>query len=486
MQAVTPESVLGDFSDRDFSGSGSSAHFSHSQTGRYIVNTEDADGVKKDFPVQYVFGVSPLQQYLLALPRGKLQAFSIAWDVQQKKWFHLYPNETIEPNDPLHWTQPAQNWNFMCAECHSTDLKKNYDPFKDSYATSWFQINVGCQACHGPASNHLQWAQTPHERTACGAHKGFAVDLSSADSTVQIEACARCHSRRSVIAPHYAYGKRLLDFYRPALLDESLYYPDGQQEDEVYEYGSFVQSKMAHKGLRCSDCHNPHSARPKVEGNALCATCHNARGAALRSGIDGSGLQKKNYDSAAHHFHTPGQPGSHCIECHAPAKKYMVIDARIDHSFRIPRPDLTLKIGTPNACNRCHSNKSPQWALAQIQKHHPDFSTASHYGEALAAGRDAKAGAVTRLRAVTVDKQYAAIVRASALRLLRRYPGALSADLLQSTLQDLDPIVRVTAVESFSDIPAEEWQRWLSPLLRDPVRAVRIEAARALAALPAR
>ncbi len=485
MQTATSASVLGDFQDRSFNGSGSHAHFTRAADGNFIVNTEGVDGNKTDFPVKYVFGVAPLQQYLLELPGGKLQALSIAWDVPQKKWFHLYPRETIPPHDPLHWTQPAQNWNFMCAECHSTEVKKNYDPARDVYATTWFQINVGCQACHGPASKHVQWAaNAQRDQSTAALKKGFVIDLHAADSTVQIEACARCHSRRSVIAPQYEYGKRLLDSYRPALLDETLYHADGQQQGEVYEYGSFLQSKMARKGLRCSDCHNPHSAEVKAPGNALCVTCHNAQGAALRAGIDGSGLQHKNYDSTAHHFHTPGQPGSRCVECHAPAKNYMVIDARIDHGFRIPRPDLTRKIGTPNACNNCHQNKSPQWALAQIQKQYPDFAMGFHYGEALDAGRSAKVGAVAQLREVIGSDRYAAIVRASALRLLQRYPGAFSEDIAKLTLNDADPLVRQEAVANFSALPVAQRQQWLTPLLNDPVRAVRIEAARLLAPLP--
>jgi predicted CXXCH cytochrome family protein len=484
MQAATPATVLGDFHNRTFVGSGSNARFTRAADGGFIVRTEGVDGLQAEFPVKYVFGVAPLQQYLLELPRGKLQALSIPWDVKRQTWFHLYPHDNISPRDPLHWTQPAQNWNFMCAECHSTGVAKNYDPAHDAYATRWFQINVGCQACHGPGSKHVEWASSRTRGRAVDATgKGLVVDLDGVDSWVQIEACARCHSRRSVIAPNYAYGKRLLDSYRPVLLEETLYHADGQQQDEVYEYGSFLQSKMALKGLRCSDCHNPHNAQTRLQGNLLCMSCHNSQRGVLRAGIDVSGLQKKNYDSPEHYFHTPGQPGSRCVECHAPAKNYMVIDARVDHAFRIPRPDLTLRIGTPNACNGCHADKSPQWALGRIQKYHPDFATDWHYGEALAAGRTAGAGAVTQLRRVIGSNRYAAIVRASALRLLQRYPRAFSDDIVRATLSDSDPLVRLQAVTNFAERPVEQRQRWLTPMLQDSVRAVRIEAARLLAPL---
>jgi tetratricopeptide (TPR) repeat protein len=484
MQTATPASVLGDFRNRTFVGGGSNARFTREADGGFIVSTEGVDGLQAEFPVKYVFGVAPLQQYLLALPHGKLQALSIAWDVERQKWFHLYPHENISSHDPLHWTRPAQNWNFMCAECHSTGVTKNYDPAQDAYATTWFRINVSCQACHGPGSKHVAWASNAsRDRAIDATGRGLVIDLRSADSSVQIEACARCHSRRSVIAPNYEYGKRLLDSYRPVLLEEMLYHADGQQQDEVYEYGSFLQSKMALEGLRCSDCHNPHNARTKLQGNMLCTSCHNSQHVVLRAGIDVGGLQKKNYDSAEHHFHTPGQPGSRCVECHAPAKNYMVIDARVDHAFRIPRPDLTLRIGTPNACNGCHADRSPQWALGQIQKHHPDFATGWHYGEALAAGRSASAGAVVQLRQVIGSDRYAAIVRASALRLLQRYPGAFSDDIATAALSDSDPLVRLEAVTNFASRPIDQRQHWLLPVLQDPVRAVRVEAARLLAPL---
>ena len=483
MQAPGTESVRGDFDNRTLNGSGT--RFSRAADGGFVVRTAGVDGLSSDFTVKYVFGIAPLQQYLLELPRGKLQAFSIAWDVPRKEWLNLYPNQTIGPDDPLHWTQPAHNWNFMCAECHSTDVDKHYDSARDSYRTTWYQINVGCQACHGPGSTHVQWAANARRGKSNDARKnGLVVNLSGADSGVQIEGCARCHSRRSVIAQNFKYGKRLLDFYRPATLDENLYHADGQQQDEVYEYGSFLQSKMARKGLRCSDCHDPHTARQKLEGNLLCATCHNAQEFKLRAGIDDANLQKKNYDSPAHHFHAAGGPGSRCIECHAPAKTYMVVDARIDHAFRIPRPDLTIKIGTPNACNGCHDKRSAAWALAQIRKYHPDFAADFHYGEALSAGRASGPGAVAQLRTVIGSSQYAAIVRSSALRLLQRYPGSFSSDVAAATLNDLDPLVRVEAVANCAIWTVEERQRWLSPLLRDPVRAVRIEAARLLAPLP--
>jgi predicted CXXCH cytochrome family protein len=475
MQEASAQTVLGNFDDTAFTSHGITTRFFR-RDGKPFIRTDGPDGKPGEYEVKYVFGVTPLQQYLLELPGGRLQALSVAWDTQRKRWFHLYPKERIDHRDELHWSKPSQNWNFMCAECHSTGLDKKYDAAQNAYATRWHQINVGCQACHGPGSAHVAWAEAYVKEKkglapAAGA-MGLRVDLKAGESRVQIEACARCHARRSVIAPEYEYGKRFMDSHLPALLAEGLFHADGQIRDEVYEYGSFLQSKMAQKGLRCSDCHDAHSGELKAQGNALCVTCHNAQAPAARAGIDASGLKKLDYDSPAHHFHAQGKPGSGCAECHAPRTTYMVVDPRADHSFRIPRPDLTQKLGTPNACNGCHASKDAKWAAAAIERARPGYRPAPHYGEALDAGRHGKAGALRLLAVVIEDRQQPAIVRASALDLARRYPGALSGRLFVAALQDPDPLARRVAVSAFEAAPAERRAKLIGALLSDPVRAV--------------
>jgi predicted CXXCH cytochrome family protein len=483
MQEATASTVLADFDDSSFTSDGITTRFARSGD-KFVVTTDGPDGKLADFEVRYVFGVTPLQQYLLPLSNGRLQALSIAWDSVKKTWYHLYPQENVDYRDELHWTKASQNWNFMCAECHSTDVEKNYDAAADRYDTRWFQIDVGCQACHGPGATHVKWAEAYRDKPApdvSAAEAGLQVDLSAAQSHAQIEGCARCHARRSVIAPEYEHGKRLMDTHLPALLDENLYYVDGQIREEVYEYGSFLQSKMASKGLRCSDCHDPHSARLKGAGDALCIGCHNPAGAAARPGIDVTGLKKKRYDAPEHHFHKPDGEGSRCVECHAPRTAYMVVDPRADHSFRIPRPDLSAALGVPNACNGCHGDKSARWAADAIREHAPpDYEPPSHYGSALYAGRYGKSGAVRRLAGVTGDDSLPAIVRATALSELLRFPGESTVRALMAGLSDPDPLLRRVAAGALEGVPASESDRLLGPLLDDPVRAVRIEAAHSL------
>jgi predicted CXXCH cytochrome family protein len=520
MQEATGQSVLGDFKNARYSYNGVTSRLFR-RDGKYFVTTDGPDGKLADFEIKHTFGVEPLQQYLIELPGGRLQALSIAWDTQRKRWSHLYPGERVDHRDELHWTKPSQNWNHMCGECHATNYRKNYDAATNSYKTTAARFDVGCQACHGPASRHVEWAKRaggtatapsmargpadvqdgrmprrpgmaesgldPIGDAAAKTPRGerkrdFDVDLAARDSRAQIDTCARCHSRRGTLSADYRHGAPLMDTHLPALLSERLYHADGQILDEVYEYGSFLQSRMHAKGLRCSDCHEPHSTKLRASGNALCVTCHNATGPAAGSHIDVSGLKRKDYDSPAHHFHKSGAPGSQCVDCHAPAHTYMVVDPRRDHSFRIPRPDVSAAIGTPNACNQCHNRQSPMWAADAVAKWYgPDRRQELHYGVALDAGRHAEPGAVSGLIRLAGDASQPAIVRATALDLLSRYPGRSALAALQSGLRDTDPLVRRAAVTGQERLAPAERIAALSPMLDDPVRAVRMEAARLLA-----
>lgn len=469
MQEATPETVLGDFNDVEFVHNDGLTRFTR-RTGRFFVYTQGPDGRDAEFQVKYVFGVTPLQQYLLELPRGRLQALTIAWDVNARKWFALH-DEPIAPGDPLHWTGLAYNWNHMCAECHSTNLSKNYDAASGIFRTTWSEIDVGCQGCHGPGSAHVDWArrvEATDEDYAATDPKGFDVRLKG---RVEVEHCARCHARRSVVDDRYRYGAAFLDHYDLVLLDPDLYHPDGQMIDEVYNHGSFLQSRMYGKGVRCSDCHDPHTARLRVAGNAMCQRCHNDS-----PPPQFETLKRKVYDTKEHHFHEPGKPGSLCVECHMPAVTYMKVDPRHDHSFRVPRPDLTVKLGVPNACNGCHADKTAEWAAEAVDRWYPrEAPRPPHFAEALALGRAGDPSAAAPLRQVFLDPEQPGIVRATALGLLARYGDV---DALARGAKDEEPLVRVEAARGSGD-PAS-----LAPLLSDPVRLVRVEAARALAGVP--
>jgi len=493
MQHATDQTLLGDFDDASFSHAGMTTTFFR-RDGKPFVRTDGPDGEPADFEVKYVFGVAPLQQYLLELPGGRLQALSVAWDSRPaeaggQRWFHLYPDEQIDHRDELHWTRRAQNWNFMCADCHSTDVRKGYDADKNSFDTRYEEVSVGCEACHGPGSAHLEWAQ----RQGDDLHKGLTVSLDerrgvtwapdpgtgkprrsvARSSAREIEVCAQCHARRSQVAEDYQAGRPFLDYYLPSLLSPALYHADGQQQDEVFIWGSWLQSRMHQAGVTCSDCHDPHAQKLRAPGNAVCAQCH----------------APPRYDDPSHHRHAQGSAGAQCADCHMPRTTYMVVDPRRDHSMRVPRPDESVLLGVPNACNTCHTDRDAKWAAAAVR----DWlgREATGFQSFARLFHDAEAGdpaALEQLAATGFDLAQPAIVRASALERLA-LNGRVDPSLASRAAWDAEPLVKLAAVRLGESIPPDARADALAPLLSNARRAVRIEAARVLAgaesALPA-
>ncbi|MCG5502196.1 cytochrome c3 family protein, partial [Ectothiorhodospira lacustris] len=487
MQEANGSTVLGDFSNATFDYFGSETLFHRREEG-YFITTVDGHGQLAEFRIKYTFGVEPLQQYLVELPRGHVQALPFAWDTRPRgqggqRWFHLYPEENIQPGDALFWTGREQNWNYMCAECHSTQVELGYTAQDDAFDTSYAEINVGCEACHGPGSRHI--AQI--EGNVSDADSGFPVNLDDRIGATwqmdpvsgiarrsemrrhpprQPEACGRCHSRRGVLGPEFEFGRPLTETHLPALLDEPLYFADGQIRGEVFVYGSFLQSRMYQAGVSCSDCHNPHSLELVTGGspNNVCAQCHSPA----------------RFADPEHHRH--GQADVGCVDCHMTARTYMVVDDRRDHSFRVPRPDLTGSIGTPNACTGCHTDQDADWASEAMRAWYgtavferPEFATA------LVAARVGHANAT--LREVMTAPVHGGIARATALTLLSHPLSSEDYNVLGASLADPDPLLRIAAQRVLRRLPVESRVRFGTAGLTDSVRAVRIEAAVTFAGL---
>jgi len=178
MQVADAKTMLGNFNGAQFNYAGVTSTFTK-RDGKFFARTDGPDGKLHDYEVRYTFGVDPLQQYLIEFPDGRFQALSIAWDVEKKRWFHLYPKQHVDSADELHWTRPSQNWNYMCADCHSTALRKNYDAGANRFRTQWSEISVGCEACHGPGSAHVAWASAGRDGKpyADDGSKGLAARL---------------------------------------------------------------------------------------------------------------------------------------------------------------------------------------------------------------------------------------------------------------------------------------------------------------------
>ena len=493
MQPASDSTVLGDFNHANFNNDGISSTFFR-RGSKFMVRTDGPDGALHDYEIKYTFGVYPLQQYLIAMPGGRLQAFGLAWDSRPSergghRWFSLYPGQKITYRDSRHWTGIDQNWNYMCADCHSTNLRKNYDARARTFSTSYSEIDVSCEACHGPGSNHVVWAKKAGDWKNLANHgltialderrgaawpidpaTGNARRSSPRQSEQEIQMCARCHARRGQIHEDYVHGQPVGDDYRVALLDEDHYFPDGQIREEDYEYGSFIQSRMFHAGVTCSDCHEPHNLRLRTTGNDLCMQCHS--------------VQK--YDSPKHHFHKIGSAAAQCVECHMPTRTYMVVDPRRDHSIRIPRPDLSIKLGTPNACSNCHADKSAQWASDSVNKWYGRAPEGfQHFAETLNEGSADAPRAQQSLERLVADREQPAIARAAALSMIAAYAPLPTDAAVRSGVADDSALVRRAAARALLNSDSASSAKALAPLLNDPIRSVRIEAAEVLAGLPA-
>ena len=458
MQAPTDSTVLGNFKNVTYTADGVTSTFLK-RDGKFIINTQGEDGKNHDFEVKYTFGYFPLQQYLIAFPGGRMQATRASWDSRNKKWFHQYPGQKIDPHDWLHWTGNAQNWNTMCAACHSTDLKKNYDIQSDTYHTTYSIINVSCEACHGPSKLHVDYINSNDYKKGIKTNNSFILLNKGSNQLTQINACAPCHAVKGDISANKISSSELLDNYIPAIPNTERFYADGQIKEEDYEYSSFLQSKMFRNNVECSNCHNPHSGKTYYTTNQLCLQCH-----------------AKTYDDPSYTFHEVNTVGSECKSCHMPTRTYMGNDVRRDHSFRVPRPDLSVRYGTPNSCNNCHKDKTAQWSADAVVKWYGP-KRKYHFADDLILGSKLDANSKAHLTKLLADTSVPSIIKATAVNYLGSIPTQSSMKTILDYLKNKDAQVRYEALRSLMNFPPAQYQNAIFPLLNDKVRAVRIAAA---------
>lgn len=490
MQHASADTVLAKFDGQLLTHAGERTLFT--RRGKKFLattSTPGRGGAAEEFEVLYTFGARPLQQYLVETDPDRLQVLPWAWDTRPQseggqRWFHLYEADKVPPGDRLHWKSPLQNWNGMCADCHSTGLARNYKLSTDRFETSADTVNVSCASCHGDASGHMQAMKSGSKP---GSFKDVIRFLDSRTSRFErsegeatasnrapdhngreIEVCASCHSRRTPLTRKIDPARAFLDQFTPELLTEGLYYADGQVRDEVYVWGSFMQSKLAEAGVTCSNCHNAHTASLKHEGNTLCTSCHDP----------------EVFDAPEHHRHELTSTGARCVNCHMPQTTFMGVDARRDHAFKVPRPDLSVTLRTPNACTACHDGMDNETAAANITDWHgaerPDASAA--YTIAAARARDPAARSPLGQLIEDIDRPD--ILRATALGLVPLVADRNLTSLAAEHLGDIDPLIRIGAIRALTNLPAEERASRLASLLTDEFKAVRLEAASALQDVP--
>lgn len=476
--------VKGDFDGATIEHKGIKSRF-FKKGEKFIVETDGPDGKLAEFDVKSTAGIEPLQQYLLEKEPGRLQALDLAWDTEKKRWYHLYPDQTLKGGDGLHWTGPYKTWNARCAECHATGYKKNYDAKTQRYTSTQAEIGVGCEACHGPGEAHVAWG---NDRESFDSNAwprltktGLTIGFNRQSPETEIQQCAGCHSRREPLADGNPLpGTPFHDAYRLARLRPGLYHADGSIQDEVYVYGSFLQSKMYARGVRCSDCHEPHAAKLKADGNAVCTQCHSPAGNARFPT-----LAKAAYDDSSHHFHALGTDGAQCKSCHMIQRTYMGVDGRRDHSFRIPRPDLTVETKAPNACIDCHASRDAAWAANEIAQRFPDSARRGpHFSQVFAKARKDPARSSDALLRIAKDQAQAGIIRATALDFLTAVSNPMRAENAATLMGDAEPLVREAAIGMQRGALPQDRVLRLLPALEDKFQSVRIAAARVLLGAP--
>jgi predicted CXXCH cytochrome family protein len=439
--------------------------------GKLVLTTAGLKSAKDAFSAERVIGVDPLRQFLVAAPGGRWQATELAWDPHKAEWFDVYGNEDRQPGEWGHWTGRGMTWNQMCASCHNTRVRKNYDVASDSYHTTMAEMTVGCEACHGPMKAHVDWQKAYPQK------KGDP-NLVKLSRDQMIDTCGMCHARRVELTGDFVPGDKFSDHFALSIPDESeLFYPDGQVHDEDYELTSFLSSKMHTARVRCMDCHEPHTSKNVVEGNALCMRCHGTPAVVVPSVAVAPQIVDPD-----HSFHKAGTVGSRCVDCHMPQNTYMQRHARRDHGFTIPDPLLTKEHNVPNSCNRCHADKTADWALETCNQWYGEKMNRPTRTRAqwVAQARMGTPGVQTNLLKL-LGEEKSPFWRAVAANLLRGYvhePGVLPA--LQAATKDGSELVRGMAARALGSTMAAANPAGAgvpAALLEDPARSVRIDAA---------
>jgi tetratricopeptide (TPR) repeat protein/ssDNA-binding Zn-finger/Zn-ribbon topoisomerase 1 len=503
MQHANDESVLGDFNNVTLEFKGKNNRF-FKKADQYWVNIAGPDGKHQDYQIKYTFAYTPLQQYMVEFGDGRVQLIPFAWDSRTKeeggqRWFDLYPNQK-ETHQEFFWTNTGQNWNYMCADCHSTNVEKNFNEKDNTYNTTFSEINVACESCHGAASDHIEWTKNKSSeldkspeldksiKSPKLAHLGFDRELSKSVSNWKLEpnattltaekinpsqqtlVCAQCHSRHVQISnKDYIKGNDFGERYLLSLINNPIYYPDGQIYDESFVYGSFLQSKMAKNGVVCSNCHDPHSTKLIIPKEQVCLQCH----------------QSETYAQKTHHQHQESSAGAQCVNCHMPETTYMQIDKRADHGWHIPRPDIAKQLGSPDTCLSCHKDKNSNWSSEKVEQWFPQSSIRAerHFSPVFAAADQGYATVTSALSHIAQNEANSDIIRASALERLAPFPDTNTIIAVARGAKHSDSNIRLGAITGSAALKGAERWRVIAPLLKDEVLAVRAQAALAIVPL---
>ncbi len=431
------------------------------------------------------------------MPDGRIYVLPLFWNTAWQRWLDWKEIVPVpDGNRDL-----RQLWNINCFNCHATNIQRNFDLGSRTFATTWTEMGIGCESCHGPGAAHA--ANPP----------GHIVSMRSATRRQVFDTCAYCHGNKTNYFLGFTPGERLDDFVEPALISDPI--PESDPQGEFWPDGrpsrfnrpqALAQSGCFRAGaIACTNCHvahgsaNAHSLKlPIEESDRLCTQCHTVgSGGAGRAGgcgragaADVTGTAKTIADLSTHTHHARdiGRQPLHRV----PHERRQLAHAHAaaDHTFAPPVPELTARYGIPNACTTCHDDRSPEWAATTMDGwygHGTRRDAAVRATGAIYGGGSGDAGSVDALAALAIDLAQPAFLRASAAGFLGRLPAASSSEAartsLASAVADPDAMVRIAAVRSLGIVGGPAVTGALVARLEDSSRVVRAKTAEALLGL---
>jgi hypothetical protein len=509
--------VLGDFGPGarlDETGAGRS-YVMAARDGKYFITITRTGRSAETFEINYTLGARRFQGYLSRLVDGRIYVLPVFWHNEAERWVD-YKEITPIPNDPSH--DLRQIWNVTCVNCHATNLTRNFDVSTNTFATTWTEMGVGCEACHGPGQAHIDDPE----------HLKIFTMKKVAPRQI-FDTCAYCHGNKNNVFFGFKAGDAYEDYALPFLISQPI--PDNDPQGEFWPDGrpsrfnrpqALTMTGCFRAGqATCTSCHrihgnqNNHALKVAIdapgggharESDALCTQCHTVAGRGGEAGAVGEALEAGEAarrptsipDLAAHTHHDPASQGSRCINCHMSDVNWRLITRRLDHTFQPPVPEMTARYGVPSACTTCHEDRSPEWAAATMDRWYGNGVRR----QAVVAMADTmyRAGSgdtnvlpdVVRL---TIDRSHGALIRASAAefagQLIAKSPRAepLSSAMTNALIgaaADPEAMVRAAAVGALSQLSASGEPRVPSVLaahLADRSRVVRVSAAEGLLGL---
>lgn len=423
------------------------------------------------YEIAHVLGGKNVYYFLTPLERGRLQVLPLAYDVRRKVWYDTaasgvrhFPDRA---DSPLEWRDRPFTFNTACYSCHVSQLTTHYDPDTDSYRTRWAEPGINCETCHGPAGEHVRL----FEQSSGKPEDPRIIRTRAFDAEQKNALCAPCHAKMIPLTADFRPGDRYFDHFDLVALEHPDFYPDGRDLGENYTYTSWRMSPCAQGGkLDCLHCHTSSGryrfAAPD-RANEACLPCH----------------QDKVANLAAHSHHPGQSEASRCVACHMPVTEFARM-RRSDHSMRAPAPAATLRFGSPNACNLCHSDRDAAWADRWVRRwYRRDYQApVLRRAELIEAARKGDWSKLGAIAAYLSDPAREEIYAASLLRLLRQCDREEKWAAILKAIGDPSPLVRASAADALAGSTDPVRVRALVRASRDEYRLVRIRAAAALGA----